>query len=134
MGYVEDFGTGIPKLFKYCKEYTGYEPIIEDENTFKFILKHNFYPQKTISDQVTDQVTDQVSDQVSLKQAILEYCTVERSLVEIIQRFGYSSRVHFKNKILNPLIEKGLITPTQPDRPNSPTQKYYTVIKEDNIK
>ena len=47
IGYVEDFGTGIPKLFKYCKAYTNYDPIIEDNNIFRFTLKHNFFNDNT---------------------------------------------------------------------------------------
>ena len=53
-----------------------------------------------------------------------------RSLVEIMAQTKYASRVHFSNKILKPLIKKGLIKQTAPNKPNSPNQKYVTVIKE----
>ena len=42
-------------MFKYCKEYAHHEPIIKDDNIFKFSLEHEFF--KNIkSDQVSDQV------------------------------------------------------------------------------
>lgn len=40
------------------------------------------------------------------------------------------SRMYFMNKILKPLITKGLIAKTYPDKPNHPNQKYITVQKE----
>jgi len=135
MGYVEDFGTGIPKLFKYCKEYTGYEPIIEDENTFKFILHHEFFKPEfkpfkgeQISFLDRDQVRDQARDQVDIK----TFCKTPKSLNEIMQYYGYTSKTKFRNKFLNPLIKSGIISLTNPDTPNSPKQKYYTIIQEDN--
>ena len=117
----------------FPNEYTGYEPIIEDESTFKFILKHDFFNQKSDSDQVTHQVSDQVNDQVSdqddLKNNILEFCIEPKSLSEILSHCGYKSRIHFKNKILNPLIKNGDLSLTVPDKPTSKNQKYVAVKK-----
>ena len=64
IGYVEELGSGIPKLFRYCKEYSGFEPVIEDGDVFSFTLRHNFFPMKndrqgTKSDFKSDQVRDQ---------------------------------------------------------------------------
>ena len=49
-----------------------------------------------------------------------------------MQYYGYTSKTKFRNKFLNPLIKSGIISLTNPDTPNSPKQKYYTVIQEDN--
>ena len=157
IGYVEELGSGISKIFKYCHEYAKYNPIIKDDTLFTFELKHNLFPvntsssysQKTIfelgeqvsekNEQVSEQVSEkneQVSEQVSEKayfeKTILEFCVEPKSLKEILIRTGYTSRYHFKNAVLNPLIDKGLIQLTQPESINSPTQKYITIIKNEN--
>jgi ATP-dependent DNA helicase RecG len=58
---------------------------------------------------------------------ILEYCKTPRYREEIQQHVGMNNRDHFRKEVLNPLIEKGLIRPTLPDKPNSPKQQYTTV-------
>ena len=132
IGRVEELGSGIEKIFHYCKAYTGFEPIIKDENMFTFSLEHDLFLITDENALKSGDLTssDQVSDQVFLEKTILDYCATERSLKEIASRMGYSSRVYFKNKILNPLIEKGLILLTSPNTPNSPKQKYYAVLKK----
>ena len=67
-----------------------------------------------------------------MEKIVLEFCVEPKSLKEILLRTGYLNKSYFKNKILNSLIDRKLLTPTQPDSPNSPTQKYITVI-DDNI-
>jgi len=146
IGRVEELGSGIERIIQYCKAYTGTIPVIKDENLFTFELKHNLFPMEHAeirgqmsllpsSDQVSAQVSDQVdekSDQVFLEKTLLEFCAEPKSLKEILMRLGYSNKQYFRGKILNPLIEKGVIAPTQPNSPNSPTQKYYTKIEESN--
>jgi ATP-dependent DNA helicase RecG len=65
--------------------------------------------------------------QVSRTAKILEYCKTPRYREEIQQHVGMNNRDHFRKEVLNPLIEKGLIRPTLPDKPNSPKQQYVTV-------
>ena len=146
IGRVEELGSGIEKIIQYCQAYTGTIPVIKDENLFTFELKHNLFPMEHVgmqgqisllpsSDQVSAQVSDKInekSDQVFLEKTLLEFCAEPKSLKEILMRLGYSNKQYFRVKILNPLIEKKVIAPTQPDSPNSPTQKYYTVIHKDN--
>lgn len=129
IGLVEELGSGIEKIIKYCKIYTKTEPVIKDENLFTFKLEHDLFLTKNteLSEKIS---SDQVSDQVFLEHALLEFCTTAKSFKEILIRFGYSNKQYFRKKILNPLIQKGLLSPTWPNSPNSPTQKYYTVIED----
>ena len=57
-------------------------------------------------------------------EVIGEYCIEERSLAEIAQHLGLSDRYKMKKKYIDPLLGKYLEM-TQPETPNSPTQKYY---------
>lgn len=136
IGYVEELGSGISKIFKYCKEYTGHTPIIVDDNIFKFTLQHSFFADSEQTDSYLVP-SDQVSDQVFLENEMLEFCITAKSLSEILVRFGYKNRQYFRRKILNPLIEKKLIrqtNPNSPNSPNSPTQKYITNVSSNENK
>ncbi len=58
---------------------------------------------------------------------ILEFCKTPRYRSELQAHVGIVNRDYFRKDILNPLIEKGLLEPTLPDKPNSPKQQYATV-------
>ena len=149
IGRVEELGSGIENIIHYCDLYTGNIPVLKDETLFTFTLEHNLFEENEfLSDSLSDQVSlesDQVSDQVSLEsdqvsdqvnnsilfeKTILDFCIEPRTFKEILARTGYSSRNYFRKNILKPLIDQGLIELTQPDSPNSPTQKYKTVVKK----
>ena len=60
---------------------------------------------------------------VSNEQKILDFCVEPRSLAEICEHLGLKDRYKVKKKYINPLLGKTLRM-TEPDSPNSPTQKY----------
>lgn len=67
---------------------------------------------------------------ISPEQAkILQACIEPMQLSELLEELNRSDRTKFKKKIINPLIEEGLLEMTEPDRPKSPTQKYRTTEK-----
>lgn len=43
-----------------------------------------------------------------------------------MEKFGFKQRIDFKNKYINPLIEKGKLSLTIPDKSNSSNQKYVS--------
>jgi ATP-dependent DNA helicase RecG len=57
---------------------------------------------------------------------ILAFCKTPRYRSEVQAHVGINNRDYFRKDILNPLIEKGLLRPTLPDKPNSPKQQYST--------
>ena len=147
LGLVEDFGTGIPNLFKYCKIYTGFEPIIFDENRFKFILNHNFFEDSedvidkkvpklntqadekvpklnTQADEKVPKLSTQADEKVKL---ILEFCQTPRTTTEIATYLKLKSRKNILTRLIKPLLEQNLLTRTEPNKINSPKQKYQTI-------
>jgi ATP-dependent DNA helicase RecG len=38
LGLVEELGSGVLKLYRFCKKYTGHDPEIIDDNVFSIIL------------------------------------------------------------------------------------------------
>ncbi len=55
---------------------------------------------------------------------LLEFCSEPRSKKEIMAYMGFSDSKHFGNVYLKPLLSKGKIRMTLPDKPNSRNQKY----------
>ena len=80
-----------------------------------------------VSEQASRQVSGQVSGQVS-EQAlqIITFCETPKSLSEIMTFSQYKSRGYFVDRVLQPLINQGLIERTFPNIPNHPNQKYKT--------
>ena len=55
---------------------------------------------------------------------ILEFCKTARTRGEIQSFLGLKHREHFRKDILNPLIKRGKLKLTIPDKPSSPNQRY----------
>jgi hypothetical protein len=77
--------------------------------------------------EVTQQVTEQVGTKLGLSRdqaLVLTKCTEASSIAELMALVGRSNRTKFREVILNPLLEAGLVEMTQPNSPRSPTQRY----------
>jgi ATP-dependent DNA helicase RecG len=59
----------------------------------------------------------------------MERAINEAPIVDLMGIAGRSNRTKFRNHVLNPLIEAGLIEMTIPDKPKSPNQKYRLTDK-----
>jgi len=57
---------------------------------------------------------------------VLDFCKTPKTREEIQNLLGLKDRNNFKKQILNPLLEKGLLSPIDTDLPSNPKQKYYT--------
>lgn len=63
---------------------------------------------------------------VSKEQFLLAFCAEPRSLTEICEHLGLKDRYKVKKKYIDPLLGKTMRM-TEPDSPNSPTQKYVRI-------
>lgn len=57
---------------------------------------------------------------------VLHLCRRSASVAELMEATGYESRTSFRRKLLQPLLEAGLITPMLKDKKSSPLQRYRT--------
>ena len=122
IGRADEMGSGVRKLYKYCKIYSGLNPQLIEEDIFKIIIPLN--EQATV--QVTIQATMQATVQDERIKKIVVFCKVPRNRGEIQKFIKINNRDYFRKEILNPLLEQGLLHPTIPDKLTSPKQKYYS--------
>ena len=76
--------------------------------------------------QVTPQVTPHDTLQVEIGDydKLLDFCSVPRSRIEMMDFMELTNRRHFWAHYLKPLLESERLLMTIPDKPSSPKQKY----------
>ena len=57
---------------------------------------------------------------------IIDFCKEPKSVQEIMNKFGFDSRTSFRRKYLTPLLEKGGLKMSIPEKPSSKNQKYFS--------
>ena len=119
IGLADELGSGVKNVNKYLKIYSGREPEFIEGDIFKQILP--------ISEQgeteTIHQDTHQDTHQDKMKE-LRVFCKTPRSRVEMQGFLGLKDKNNFKNNYLIPMLEKGLIEMTIPDKPTSKNQKY----------
>jgi len=119
IGRADELGSGVRKLFRYGKTYGDHDPELIEDDIFRMIIP-------VPGPKVTPQATQQVTPQDDYEKRILEFCKTPRKRQEIQDHIMLKDREYFRTKLLKPLIEKGLLELTIPDKATSPNQKYHT--------
>jgi len=60
---------------------------------------------------------------------ILRHCIEERPIGKLMVISGRANRTKFRDQVLNPLLETGLLVMTIPDKPQSSKQRYRLTEK-----
>ncbi len=123
MNLIEQWGTGVPRMFKQAQELGLPEPqIVELGMRVRFIV-HLAEQVRIQIEQVAEQVAEQVMKLLeSLKKEPL-------STKEAMQYLQLNHRPTFLYTYLQPALQADLVEMTQPDSPKSPTQKYRLTAK-----
>jgi len=124
---IEQWGTGVRRIFEEAKELGLPEPKIEE---IGMRLRFTVYLAKSHVIAPTDKSPTQ-SDEKSMQ---LLQCLQdgEKSAGELRNMLGLKHRQTFRENYLHPALEQGLIELTIPDKPNSRLQKYRMVEKDDD--
>ena len=129
IGWADELGSGVRKLFRYSKLYSGRETELIEGDIFKVFVPLCEADIKKSSVQATPhatpQVTQQATPQAERELKVLDFCVEPKTRGEIQRFLGLKDREHFRSDVLNPLIAKGKLLLTIPERPHSPKQKYY---------
>ncbi|MFH1471831.1 MAG: RNA-binding domain-containing protein [Nanoarchaeota archaeon] len=124
IGNADELGSGVRNLVKYTKLYSNSAPQLFEEDVFKIVIPLT----DQATQQATPQATQQATEQDERTKAILVFCLDPKTREEIQTSLNIKDREYFRSEILKPLIEKGLLFLTIPDKPSSPNQKYYSKV------
>jgi ATP-dependent DNA helicase RecG len=123
-GAVEVWGRGTNRVIAACEKHGAAPPVFAQRQDFLIVT----FPAEmagTKSAPSRHQVGTKSApsrDQV----AVLESCRVERTLLELMKVVGRADRTKFRDGVVKPLIETGLLELTIPDKPRSRMQRYRT--------
>jgi len=118
IGNADELGSGVRNITKYASVYSKSIPEFIEQGIFKMIIKLN-----QIS---TPQATPQATPQDERIKKIMEFCKNPKTREEIQNYIDIKDREYFRKEILNPLIKQKLLFMTDPNKPKSPNQKYYS--------
>lgn len=121
-GLVERIGSGIGRMREAMRAAGLSRPRFEFGSFFVVTFRKAATP-----------AVQAAGDQVGTKSALsrhqveaLQSCRKPRSLVDLLGRVGMTDRTKFRNSVVRPLVETGLMALTIPGKPRSRFQKYVT--------
>ena len=115
MGLTENRYSGIPTIRRSMKDFNLKDPVFSDERgTFTVIL----YNRESVRDKTSKrEMTDK-------EEALLNFLKLPRSRNEIADHLGIGTIAYVMQTYINPLVEKGLVRLTIPEKPKSPKQRF----------
>jgi len=132
---TEGRSTGIPKILKVMKENGSPPPEFEtDEDRTSFLIRLPVHERAAqgLAGEVTPQVTGEPGTKLALSRHqvdILRKCFENKAITDLMAITGRADRTKFRDQVLNPLLEEGLVEMTIPDKPRSSKQRYRLTDK-----
>jgi len=120
-GIIERWGSGTLNIIDWCKENGNPPPTWQEQAGSVYII---FHPPASPRDQVGTKLG---LSRVQVE--ILRNCLTSKAIGELMVIVGRSNRTKFRDQVLKPLLEAGLIEMTIPDKPRSSKQKYRLTAK-----
>lgn len=125
MGFIENWGRGIERVFKGYDGYEGRGVRIRADRNYFQVEMDAVITLEDVRDQLFGQkkvVPLDVEVQILIKTDVPEGV----SSYEIGSSVGLSSMPYLLKRYIRPLMEKGLLEYTVPDKPRSRNQRYRT--------
>ena len=116
LNVTENRYSGIPTIRQELKNYGLKEPeFIDQRGHFTTV----FYKAENSTIPKAEAVSD-------IEAKIVDFCKIPRSRAEIANYLGLGSQSYVITKYVTPLVNKGLIKLTLPNKPRSSKQQYYS--------
>jgi ATP-dependent DNA helicase RecG len=129
-GLIEKWGRGTNRVIEMCREAGIAAPKFEEITGAAVVtFKVNVLGPGRAASRAATHDGDQVGTKSGLSQdqvEILRLCREEKGLVELMNASGRSNRTKFRDALIKPLLERGFLARTVPDKPRSRLQKYRT--------
>ncbi|MCK5231988.1 MAG: putative DNA binding domain-containing protein [Desulfobulbaceae bacterium] len=126
IGRADELGSGMRKMMKYGKAYSGADPEMIEGDVFRIIVKVPEFQQFAGSERQTGQLAPEVTPEVKKMLSIMH---AEMARSEIMSKLGLADEKHFREHYQQIGIKLGLIEMTIPDKPKSNKQKYRLTEK-----
>lgn len=112
---MERRGSGLQKISReFTEEF--HPEFYSSEIEFKVILRNMNFK--------FDKIEKENKDSSSRLNSLIKFCSIPRSAQDMMDFLNLKDRKHFRNSILNKLLEDHLIELTIPNKPRSSLQKY----------
>jgi len=136
---IEQWGSGFRRILQEATDLGLTEPVIEEigmrVRVTVFLSEELVIHTEGLSrDQVGTKsgLSPSGWDQVDLndeQRLVLQKCIQESGITELMAVVHRTNRSTFREAVINPLLDKGLLEMTIPDKPNSSKQKYRITPK-----
>lgn len=120
LGKTENRYSGIPTIRYAMRKLSLPDPLFLDSRG-KFTV--TLYNTKTTMKVVP---AEETAVQYEDEKGLIEFCRVARTRAEIVEYLAIPSGQYALRRYLDPLVQAKVILMTNPDKPRSPNQKYYT--------
>jgi ATP-dependent DNA helicase RecG len=124
-GAVEVWGRGTNRVIEACRTHGIAGPEFSEQAGVVTVT----FRAAVVPDAVTAPSGHQVGTKLALSPhqvQVLEIASVPRSLQQLMEPSGRSDRTKFRDQVLRPLLQAGLLEMTIPDKPRSSRQQYRT--------
>jgi len=127
LNLIEQWGTGVRRIFEEAKEQGLPEPKIEEVGMrvrFTIYLAQSHVVHSADNNTQSEEVSESGVQSVMAQQVLVLIAENPMSKSEIAHALGKSKRTRYLSDLMKKLIEQGLVEYTIPDKPNSRLQKY----------
>ena len=116
---AENRYSGIPTMRKEMAEFRLPEPVFENRRNEFVVTFYNSNENEPINSVETN-------NSCSIEDSILSFCKEPKTRAEIAAYLGKKTVFYITNRYIMPLVKKGMLQRTIPDKPKSRNQRYYT--------
>ena len=130
--YIERMGTGTRDMIRRCRAAGLPEPEFSLTDSFVTTVWRPAGQVRARRGLRVARKTGQVGTKLGLSRdqvKILRKCIKSKTMMDIMEITGRTNRTKFRDQVLRPLLDKGLIAMTIMDKPRSPRQRYQTTLQ-----
>lgn len=126
IGLADELGSGMRNAYKYTRLYSGEDPSFTEDDVFRTIIPLPEAATATVGPIAASCVEIDAAVKLSPEKiaALADYCSLPRTRTEMQEFCKIKSAEYFRKNVLKPMLQKGMIEQTLPDKPKSKNQKY----------